>query len=254
MGLEINCAGRRALVTGGGNGVGAAIGHALVAAGAFVWVNDIYEDRAQEVAAQLGGPDHARAVKADVTSPLKILRMREETGPVDILVNNAGIPTSGFALQRFVDSSPEDWEGAMRLDLGAVLHVTHAYLGAMVEAEWGRIVTVVSDAGRKGERMQAIYGAAKSGAMGFMRGVAAEVGRHGVTANCVSLGTMKTGAFAEALEQDPSLEQRLARHYPIPRVGEPDEPASLVALLCSDAASWITGQVYPVDGGYVSAL
>jgi len=252
--LEISCAGRRALVTGGGNGVGAAIGRALVAAGAFVWVNDIYEDRAVEVAEQLGGPDHARPVKAHVTSPLKILRMREETGPVDILVNNAGIPTSGFALQKFVDSSPEDWEGAMRLNLGAVLHVTHAYLGAMVDAEWGRVVTVVSDAGRKGERMQAIYGAAKSGAMGFMRGVAAEVGRHGVTANCVALGTMKTGAFAEALVADPALEQRLARHYPIPRAGEPGDPAALVALLCSDAAGWITGQVYPVDGGYVSAL
>ena len=254
MALEISCAGRRALVTGGGNGVGSAICHALVAAGAFVWVNDIYEARAEEVASELGGPDHARPVKADVTSPLKILRMREETGPVDILVNNAGIPTSGFALKKFVDTSPEDWEDAMRLNLGAVLHVTHAYVGAMVDAEWGRIVTIVSDAGRKGERMQAIYGSAKSGAMGFTRGLAAEVGRHGVTANCVSLGTMKTGAFAEALEQDPSLEQRLARHYPIPRVGEPGEPASLVALLCSDAAGWITGQVYPVDGGYVSAL
>jgi 3-oxoacyl-[acyl-carrier protein] reductase len=180
--------------------------------------------------------------------------MREETGPVDILVNNAGIPTSGFALKKFVDTSPDEWEDAMRLNLGAVLHVTHAYVGAMVDAEWGRVVTVVSDAGRKGERMQAIYGSAKSGAMGFTRGLAAEVGRHGVTANCVSLGTMKTGAFAEALEKDPSLEQRLARHYPIPRVGEPGEPASLVALLCSDAAGWITGQVYPVDGGYVSAL
>jgi 2-hydroxycyclohexanecarboxyl-CoA dehydrogenase len=239
--LEISCAGRRALVTGGGNGVGAAICHALVAAGAFVWVNDIYEARADEVVEQLGGSEHARAVKADVTSPLKILRMREETGPVDILVNNAGIPTSGFALQKFVDSKPDDWEGAMRLNLGAVLHVTHAYLGAMVDAEWGRVVTVVSDAGRKGERMQAIYGAA-------------EVGRHGVTANCVALGTMKTGAFAEALVSDPSLEQKLARHYPIPRVGDPSDPAALVTLLCSDAASWITGQVIPVDGGYVSAL
>src|SRR6478609_10430387 len=213
MGLEINCAGRRALVTGGGNGVGAAIGHALVAAGAFVWVNDIYEARAQEVAAQLGGPDHARAVKADVTSPLKILRMREETGPVDILVNNAGIPTSGFALQKFVDSKPEDWEGAMRLNLGAVLHVTHAYLGAMVDAEWGRIVTVVSDAGRKGERMQAIYGAAKAGAAGFTRGLAAEVGAHGVTANCVALGTMKTGPTEDAIARNPELEAKLARPY-----------------------------------------
>jgi 3-oxoacyl-[acyl-carrier protein] reductase len=252
--LEISCEGRRALVTGGGNGVGAAIGRALVDAGAFVWVNDIYEDRAAEVAKSLGGPDVAQPVKADVTSPLKIRRMREETGPVDILVNNAGIPTSGFALKKFVDTDPDDWEDAMRLNLGAVLHVTHAYVGGMVDAGWGRIVTVVSDAGRKGERMQAIYGAAKAGAAGFMRGLAAEVGRHGVTANCVSLGTMKTGAFAEALKTNPELEERLARNYPVPRVGEPGEPAKLVALLCSDASGWITGQVYPVDGGYVSAL
>jgi 2-hydroxycyclohexanecarboxyl-CoA dehydrogenase len=252
--LEISCAGRRALVTGGGNGVGAAIGRALVDAGAFVWVNDIYEERAAEVAEQLGAPHSARPVKADVTSPTKILRMREETGPVDILVNNAGIPTSGFKLKKFVDTSPEDWEGDMRLNLGAVLHVTHAYVGAMVEAGWGRVVTVVSDAGRKGERMQAIYGSAKAGAMGFTRGLAAEVGAHGVTANCVSLGTMNTGVLADALVENPELETRLARHYPIPRVGEPGEPATLVALLCSDAASWITGQVYPVDGGYVSAL
>src|SRR5437899_899521 len=135
MALEISCAGRRALVTGGGNGVGSAICHALVAADAFMWVNDIYEARAEEVARELSKPDHARPVKADVTSPLKILRMREETGPIDILVNNAGIPTSGFALKKFVDTSPEDWEDAMRLNLGAVLHVTHAYVGAMVDAE-----------------------------------------------------------------------------------------------------------------------
>jgi 2-hydroxycyclohexanecarboxyl-CoA dehydrogenase len=254
MALEISCEGRRALVTGGGNGVGAAIGRAFVDAGAFVWVNDIYEARAAEVAKELGGPSKARPVKADVTSPTKILRMREETGPVDILVNNAGIPTSGFKLKKFIDTSPEDWEGDMRLNLGAVLHVTHAYVGAMVDAGWGRVVTVVSDAGRKGERMQAIYGAAKAGAMGFTRGLSAEVGRHGVTANCVALGTMKTGAFAEALEQNPELEEKLARNYPVPRIGEPSDPAVLIALLCSDAAGWITGQVYPVDGGYVSAL
>jgi 3-oxoacyl-[acyl-carrier protein] reductase len=252
--LEIRCEGRRALVTGGGNGVGAAIGRALVDAGAFVWVNDIYEARAAEVAEELGAPHTARPVKADVTSPLKIRRMRDETGPVDILVNNAGIPTSGFSLKKFIDTSPEDWEDTMRLNLGAVLHVTHAYVGGMVDAGWGRVVTVVSDAGRKGERMQAIYGSAKAGAMGFMRGLAAEVGAHGVTANCVALGTMKTGVLADAVDKNPDLESRLARHYPVPRVGEPSEPATLVALLCSDAASWITGQVYPVDGGYVSAL
>jgi 3-oxoacyl-[acyl-carrier protein] reductase len=253
-GLDIDLSGRTALVTGGGNGVGTEIARVLVGAGAFVWVNDIFEDRAVKVADDLGGDAHARPVKADVTSPAKIARMREDTGPVDILVNNAGNPTQGFDLKRFVESDPEDWEYLMRLNLGAILHVTHAYLGPMVEQRWGRIVTIASDAGRKGERYQAIYGAAKAGAMGFIRGVAAEVGAHGVTANCVALATMRTGPTAQAIAQDPDLERRLSRAYTVPRLGLPGDVAPLVALLCSDAGAWITGQVYPVDGGYHSAL
>jgi 3-oxoacyl-[acyl-carrier protein] reductase len=245
---------RTALVTGGGNGIGAEICRTLVDAGTFVWVNDIIEDRAAKVAADLGGDAHAKPIKADVTSPLKIRAMREETGPVDILVNNAGIPTQGFELKAFVDTNPEDWEAMMRLNLGAILHVTHSYLGAMVEHGWGRVVTIVSDAGRRGERYQAIYGSAKAGAMGFMRGIAAEVGQHGVTANCVSLGTMRSGLTAEAAARDPELERKLSKGYAIRRLGLPSDVAPLVALLCSDAAEWITGQVYPVDGGYAPAL
>lgn len=246
--------GRRALVTGGGNGVGAAICAALVDAGAFVWVNDIYEDRATALAAELGGPERARPAKADVTSPLKIRRMRDETGPVDILVNNAGIPTQGFDLKLFVDTEPDDWEYLMRLNLGAVLHVTHAYVGAMVDRGWGRVVTIVSDAGRRGERFQAIYGSAKAGAMGFVRGLAAEVGAHGVTANCVALGTMRTPALDEAFTREPELERRLTRGYTVRRLGLPSDVVPLVTLLCSDAGAWITGQVYPVDGGYAPTL
>ena len=159
-------------------------------------------------------------MKCDVTSPAKILRMREDTGPVDILVNNAGMPTSGFGdLKLFVDTRPEDWEEAMRLNLGAILHVTHAYVGAMVERGWGRVVTIVSDAGRKGEKYQVIYGSAKAGAMGFMRGLAAEVGAHGVTANCIALGTMKTGPTEEGIAANPELETapRPAVHDPAAR-------------------------------------
>ena len=180
------------------------------------------------------GGDDARPVKADVTSPLKITRMREATGPVDILVNNVGIPTSGFGeLKLLVDTRPEDWEDAMRLNLGAVLHVTHAYVGAMVEQGWGRIVTIVSDAGRRGERFQAIYGAAKAGAMGFVRGLSAEVGAHGVTANCVSLGTMRTARARVRCEQRSSRPSSRPVHDPA--LGRED-PA-LVTLLCSRRAA-----------------
>jgi 3-oxoacyl-[acyl-carrier protein] reductase len=250
MGVSIDLDGRRALVTGAGGGVGAAIAQTLAAAGASVWVNDIFEARAAQVAETCGG----QPVTADVTSPAQVRAMRDTTGPLDIVVNNAGIPTTGIQLQAFVDTEPADWEGIMRLNLGAVLHVTHAYVGAMVERGWGRVVTIVSDAGRRGEKFQALYGAAKAGAMGFTRGLATEVGAAGVTVNCVSLGTMRAGFTAQAVERNPDLERKLVRGYSVPRLGEPADPAGVVALLCSDAGAWITGQTYPVDGGYAPAL
>jgi 2-hydroxycyclohexanecarboxyl-CoA dehydrogenase len=246
--------GRTALVTGAGGGVGAAIAAAFVAAGATVWVNDVSEERARAAAESMDGPGKALAVKADVTSPVKVLRMAEQTGPVDVLVHNAGIPTGGFELKDFVDTEPAEWDYIMWLNLGAVFHVTHAYLRPMLDTGWGRVLTIVSDAGRKGERFQTVYGAGKAGAMGFSRGLAAEVARHGVTVNCISLGTMRSGATARAVDDDPALEQRLARAYPVGRIGLPSDVAPLATLLCSDAGAWITGQVYPVNGGYAPAL
>ena len=253
MTLEIDLTGRTALITGGGNGIGAEIGRNMVRAGAHVWINDISAERAAEVAKELTGigPGSASPVKADVTSPPKVLRMREETGPVDILVNNVGIPPGGFRLQKFMESEPADWDMTVWLNFGAVMHVSHAYVGAMVEASWGRVITIVSDAGRKGKRYQVVYGASKAAAMGFSRGLAAEVGRNGVTVNCVSLGAMMTGPLVDAIANDPEFEKKLSKPYAIARVGRTTDPAPLVAFLASEHAQWITGQTYPVDGGYV---
>jgi NAD(P)-dependent dehydrogenase (short-subunit alcohol dehydrogenase family) len=252
--IDLGLEGRTALVTGAGGGVGAAIAASFVRAGATVWVNDVDEGRARAACERMKGSGKALPVKADVTSPAKVAAMAEATGPVDILVNNAGVPTSGLELKDFVDTTPADWEYVMWLNLGAVLHVTHAYLRPMIDHGWGRIVTIVSDAGRKGERYQTIYGAGKAGAMGFSRGLSAEVARHGVTVNCISLGTMRSGSTARAVEANPELEARLARAYPIGRIGLPDDVAPLATLLCSEAGAWITGQVYPVNGGYAPAL
>jgi NAD(P)-dependent dehydrogenase (short-subunit alcohol dehydrogenase family) len=248
-------AGRTALVTGSGGGVGRAIAIQMARAGAELWINDVHLDRAEKVCRQIeeeGGV--ATPVIADVCEPEQGARMVEETGAVDILVNNAGIPVEGIVVKSFVETGPADWDPLLRLNLAAVLHVTRAYLPFMIERQWGRILTIVSDAGRRGERKQAVYGAAKAAAMGFSRGLAAEVGRAGVTVNCIALGTMHHGLLADAIEGDPELEHRLAKAYPAGRIGQVDDCAPLAVLLCSDAASWITGQVYPVDGGYAPAL
>jgi 3-oxoacyl-[acyl-carrier protein] reductase len=251
---------RTALVTGAGAGIGRAIAIQMARAGAEVWINDLDLARAESVVAEIEAEGaKAHAVVADVCDPAAIADMYRETGPLDILVNNAGsglraFGKDGVRFVTFVETDASDWEPVMRVNLTGVLHVTRAYLPDMIERKWGRILTIVSDAGRKGERRQVVYGAAKAAAMGFSRALATEVGREGVTVNCISLGNMKHGPLAEAVDRDPELEQRLASSYPIGRLGRPDDPAPLAVLLCSDAGEWISGQVYPVDGGYAPAL
>ena len=249
--------GRSAIVSGAGARTGRQIAHELAQAGATVWVNDLHLDLAETVAGEIraeGGA--ARAVAGDVCDLDSVRGVREQTGPVDILVNNAGSGVRAFAegtaiIEPFVGSDPTAWQPVIAVNFYGVLHMTHTFLPAMLEQGWGRIVTIVSDAGRKGERSQAVYGAAKAAAMGFMRGIAQEVGRKGVTANCIALGTI---ALDGGPDEESDQYKALVRPYPVGRLGQPHDPAPLAVLLCSDAGEWITGQVYPVDGGYTSAL
>src|SRR5262245_57163594 len=242
--------------------MGRAISHQLGRAGATVWVNDLHLDLAETVAGEIeadGGAAHA--ITGDVCDLDSVRAMRERTGPLDILVNNAGTGVRAFSdrtatIAPFVESTPEQWEPVIAANFYGVLHMTHTYLPAMLEQGWGRIVTIVSDAGRKGERGQAVYGAAKAAAMGFMRGIAQEGGRKGVTANCIALGTIgvEASTIDGGAEEGSDQHRAILRSYPVGRLGQPHDPAPLAVFLSSDAGEWITGQVYPVNGGYTSAL
>jgi 3-oxoacyl-[acyl-carrier protein] reductase len=251
-------AGRRALVTGAGQGVGRGIALALAAAGAEVVVNDLAVERAESVVAEVkaaGGT--AVAATFDVTDFAAVTEAIEALGPVDILDNNAGnAGAAGMAsLAPFATSEPADWERYLQVNLYGVLHCCRAVLPVMIERSWGRIITIVSDAARIGEKNLAVYGAAKAGAAGLTRALALEGGKHGITANNISLGTMRT-PVTEAFWSDPDnpRAQALMQSYAVRRPGSAGDVSPLVVLLASEQGSWITGQTYPVNGGYSFAL
>ena len=263
----LDLSGRVALVTGGGQGVGRGIAVLLARQNARVVVNDYFEDRAARTAQEIresGG--EATGIAADVTDlesvEAMVKRTGKEFGPVDILVNNAGNAgaTGSLADMRyFWETDPGDWEKYLSVNLYGVMNSCHACVGSMVERGYGRIVTIISDAGRAGEAKLAAYSAAKAGAAGFMRALAKEVGRYGITANCVALSSINNPALAGQFKDvDAEILKRQVKEqlkaYSIRRFGEPEDVAPLVLLLSSEESAWITGQTYPINGGYSPAL
>lgn len=242
---------RVALVTGAGAGVGRAVALRLARDRTVgtVLVNDINSEAAERVAdevSELGARGVAAA--ADVTSWDAVIDLVNRHGPVDVLVNNAGVPLVGAEPLPFVATEPPQWEPWLMLNLQAVMYCTRAVLPGMLERRSGRVITVVSDAARVGEAGLAVYSAAKAGAAGFMRAVAREVGPAGITCNCVALGTIKHGRVAEYITED--LERKMVRAYPLSRLGTPDDAAGMIVFLAGTDADWITGQTYPVNGGF----
>jgi 3-oxoacyl-[acyl-carrier protein] reductase len=259
MPFTIDLEGRRALVTGAGQGVGRAIALSLGRAGGQVFVNDIVEERAAAVAGEVEN-EGAKAAPAvfSVTDYADVEAGVDALGGVDILVNNAGnAGAEGFQLRRFVDTTPDEWGRYFGTNLFGVMHCTRAVLPGMIERGSGRIVTIISDAGRFGDINMAPYAAAKAGAAGFSRSIAREVGRHGITVNNVALGTIRPASADDGEPETLEAYERLKKQmtpYIIRRRGEPQDIANLVTFLVSPLASWITGQTYPVNGGYTLSL
>jgi len=254
--------GRIGLITGAGQGVGrvVALRFAENNSGGVV-VNDFRIDRAEAVAAEVEKLGcKAMAVQCDVTDFAAVGAMfehaRAKFGSVDILVNNAGNAgpdPSAVARKPFWEQEPRDWQPFLATNLFGVLNCVRAAGPAMIANKYGKIVTVISDAGRVGEPQLEIYSGAKAGAAGFMRAIAKNVGRAGITANCVALGATRTPATARAMA-DPEAAKRILKVYQIKRIGEPEDAANMILFLSSDASSWITGQTIPVNGGYSFAM
>jgi 3-oxoacyl-[acyl-carrier protein] reductase len=231
--------GKLALVTGASRGIGRAIAAELAAAGASVVIG--YRSGAEEaesLAAEIGG----RAVQADVSVPEDAARLVDEAGDLDILVNNAGLTRDGLIL-RMPD---EDWRTVLDTNLGGTFYTCRAAARGMMKKRAGSIVNLTSVVGIHGNPGQTNYAASKAGIIGFTKSVARELASRGVRANAVAPGYIQT-ALTAVLPAE--VQQAILSNTPLARLGTPADVAWAVRFLCSDEASFITGEVLLVDGG-----
>ena len=232
-------AGKTALVTGASRGIGRAIASELAAGGATVVIGyRSGKEEAESLASELGG----RAIQADVSSAEDAARLVAEAGDLDILVNNAGLTRDGL-LARMSD---DDWRTVIDTNLSSVFYTCRAVCRPMMKKRAGAIVNVSSIVGVHGNWGQTNYAASKAGIIGFTKSLAKELGSRNVRANVVAPGYVKT-QLTDVLPEEATT--AMLANTPLGRLGEPEDIAGAVRFLCSDAASFITGEVLLVDGG-----
>ena len=266
--MDLELTGKVAMVTGAGQGVGRQIAKTLASEGAKVAVNDYFLERAEAVAAEIekdGGT--AMGVQADVSNLEQVRAMADSVvnklGVINILVNNAGVPVeirSGETPRTvFAGSPPEFWQKQVGLNYYGCLNCVDAVIQNMIENKEGKILSVISEAGRTGEAYMAVYSGAKAGVLGFSKALAKEVGRYAINVNCIALGATAHEATSGRLdlnattETDPIL-QKVLKVYPVGRglgrLGRTSDAANAVTFLVSPKAQYITGQCLSVSGGF----
>jgi len=231
--------GKTALVTGASRGIGRAVAAELAEAGASVVIGyRSGRDEAESLAAEIGG----RAIQADVSSAEDARRLVEEAGDLDVLVNNAGLTRDGL-LARMSD---DDWRTVIETNLSSVFYTCRAVCRPMMKKRAGAIVNVSSIVGVHGNWGQTNYAASKAGIIGFTKSLAKELGSRNVRANVVAPGYVRT-QLTDVLPEEATA--AMLQNTPLGRLGEPEDVAGAVRFLCSDEASFITGEVVLVDGG-----
>ena len=243
---------RVAVVTGGGSGMGRAICHHLGRQGRQVAVLDINGEAVAEVARELDVDGvRARGLRVDVSDRAAIDaafdEVRRELGPIEILVTSAGI--EGFS--DFLDITPEQWDRMVAVNLSGTFHCLQSAVPDMMEAGWGRIVTISSSSAQSGTRRMSHYVATKGGVIALTKALALDLAPHGITVNTIPPGVIDTPMMRRPVESGAmgSLDQIIAR-APLGRLGTPDDIAVTTAFLCSEEAGYITGQQINVNGGW----
>jgi 2-hydroxycyclohexanecarboxyl-CoA dehydrogenase len=265
MSMDLNLQGRSVIVTGGGSNIGRAIALTFAREGADLVVADLDLPQAEKVAGEARqlGARSALAVRTDVTDPASVNAMvaqvTEAFGGVDVLVNNVG----WGADRLFIDKDRAEFEKEIQLNLWSVINCTHAVVSGMASRGKGSIINIGSDAGRMGEYKHSVYAACKGGVIALTKSLAREFGKAQVRFNVVCPGTTMPESEEDAGEHSmwassghlhswntPETRERISKLYPLRRIGEPQDVASTVAFLASDAASFVTGQTLSVSGGY----
>ena len=234
--------GRRAFVSGGAQGIGAAIVRSFVDAGAHVVIADLDLAKASDLAGQVG----ATSVRLDVGDTNMVQAIMSQHGPFDIVVNNVGVDQHAF----FTDTTPADWARLIAVNLVSVLACTHAALPAMQARSFGRIINITSEAARLGSKGGAVYSAAKGGVISFTKSIARENARFGITANAIAPGPIRTPMLEQAVaEGGDKILHAMTDATLLRRLGEPEEVAATALFLASDQAAYITGETIGVSGG-----
>ncbi len=251
---ELSLKGKVAIVTGGGQGIGKAIGVALAQAGAAVTIADIDPVAAAEVAAQINASGHRSiGVPVDATENVQIAKMVENTieafGHIDVLVNNAG-GASGptFKIGRVTDISERDWDDTLKINVKSVFLCTRAIAPLMLERKTGSIINMASITGQAPWAGLPAYSAAKAAVISLTHCLAMELAPH-VRVNALAPGLVETARTSK--NRRPEQLKSLLTNVPLGRMGQPEEIADLAVYLASDVAAWITGTIMNCNGGQV---